>query len=143
MTLLRGNVARSTGFDKTKVNDALASALQAALPYTKEGYTTRDDYWGGALDRSPKAVLHQLFRGNEYWFWLGADRRDVGIDVHIYDSDGNLAESEHWQKGNVAAAHVVPANTGAYYITVSARMQDSPADSSNAQIHWALAYGYR
>ena len=40
----------------------------------------------------------QLFRGNEYWFWLATDTRGAVITVHVYDSDGKLAESEFWQK---------------------------------------------
>jgi hypothetical protein len=132
-----------TMLNKSKLNDALAAALSAATPFIKQGFTTRDDYWGGVFDRSPKAVQHQLFRGNEYWFWLGSDRRKAGVDVHIYDSDGNLAEAEHWQREDVAGARLAPDRTGTYYMIISADVQGSDERAANPPIHWAMAYGYR
>ena len=93
------------------VDDALSFALEAADPYVKEGFTVREDYWGGDLPvKQQKAIVHQLFKGNEYWFWMGTDVENARISVHIYDSDGNLAEVEHWQKAHMAAAQatVIP-----------------------------------
>lgn len=52
-----------------------------------------------------KAVRQQLFKGNEYWFWLGTEVERAKISVHIYDSDGKLAEEpDGWEKGHFAAA---------------------------------------
>src|SRR6266487_5680834 len=60
------------------VDDAQAFALQAAEPYVKQGFQVREDYWGGDLGSGEKkAVRQQLFKGNEYWFWLG-----TAIDRH-------------------------------------------------------------
>jgi len=56
------------------VDDAQSFALQAAEPYVKEGFQVREDYWGGDLGSGEKkAVRQQLFKGNEYWFWLGTE----------------------------------------------------------------------
>ena len=56
------------------VDDAQSFALQAAEPYVKEGFQVREDYWGGDLGPGEKkAVRQQLFKGNEYWFWLGTE----------------------------------------------------------------------
>ena len=75
------------------VDDAQSFALQAAEPYVKEGFQVREDYWGGGLGSGEKkAVRQQLFKGNEYWFWLGTEVERAKISVHIYDSDGKLAE---------------------------------------------------
>ena len=53
------------------VDDAQAFALQAAEPYVKEGFQVREDFWGGDLGAGEKkAVRQQLFKGNEYWFWM-------------------------------------------------------------------------
>src|SRR5215471_17288172 len=53
------------------VDDAQSFALQAAEPYVKQGFQVREDYWGGDLGSGEKkAVRQQLFKGNEYWFWL-------------------------------------------------------------------------
>jgi hypothetical protein len=120
------------------IDDALSFALEAADPYVKEGFTVREDYWGGDLRvKQQKAIVHQLFKGNEYWFWMGTDVENARISVHIYDSDGNLAEVEHWQKPHMAAARVVPKTTGSYYLIVEIEKSD------REQTHWSLAYGFR
>jgi hypothetical protein len=120
------------------VNDALSFAKEAAAPYAKQGYTIREDAWGGDLGvKDQQAVTAQLFKGNEYGFWLATDTRGAVITIHIYDSDGKLAETEFWQKGRFAGAKITPNKTGAYYAIVT--VEKSPQERSN----WALIYGYR
>jgi hypothetical protein len=121
------------------VDDAQSFALQAAEPYVKQGFQVREDYWGGDLaSAEKKAVRQQLFKGNEYWFWLGTEVDRAKVSVHIYDSDGKLAEEpDSWEKGHFAAAHVVPKTTGSYFIIVS--VEESPEERT----HWALVYGFR
>ncbi|HET9801292.1 MAG TPA: hypothetical protein VFP82_06360, partial [Chthoniobacterales bacterium] len=85
-----------------------------------------------------KAVRQQLFKGNEYWFWLGTEVERAKISVHIYDSEGKLAEQgDSWEKGHFAAAHVIPKATGSYFIIVA--VEESPEERT----HWALVYGFR
>ena len=121
------------------VDDAQSFALQAADPYVKQGFQVREDYWGGDLaSGEKKAVRQQLFKGNEYWFWLGTEVDRAKVSVHIYDSDGKLAEEpDSWEKGHFAAAHVVPKTTGSYFVIVS--VEESPEERT----HWALVYGFR
>lgn len=120
------------------VDDSLARALEAAQPYVKEGFTVREDYWGGDMAvAQPKAITQQLFKGNEYWFWAGTDVKGAKITIHIYDSEGNLCEVESWQKGQLAAARVVPKRSGAYYVIVE--IEKSPRERT----HWGMAYGFR
>ena len=121
------------------VDDAQSFALQAAEPYVKQGFQVREDYWGGDLaSGEKKAVRQQLFKGNEYWFWLGTEVDRAKVSVHIYNSQGELAEQpDSWAKGHFAAAHIIPKTTGSYFIIVS--VEESPA----ARTHWALAYGFR
>ena len=121
------------------VDDAQSFALQAAEPYVKQGFQVREDYWGGNLaSGEKKAVRQQLFKGNEYWFWLGTEVDRAKVSVHIYDSDGKLAEEpDSWEKGHFAAAHVIPKTTGSYFIIVS--VEQSPEERT----HWALVYGFR
>ena len=118
---------------------ARAWALLAAEPYVKKGFHVREDYWTGDLGSGEKkAVRQQLFRGNEYWFWLGTEVDKAKVSVHVYDSDGKLAEEpDSCEKGHFAAAHIIPKTTGSYFIIVS--VEESPA----ARTHWALAYGFR
>jgi hypothetical protein len=120
------------------IDDALSFALEAATPYVKEGFTVREDYWGGDLPvKTTKAIVHQLFKGNEYWFWMGTDTKTAKISVHVYDSDGNIAEAEAWTKPHFAAARVVPKKTGSYYLIVE--IEKSPEERT----FWSLAYGFR
>ena len=121
------------------VDDAQSFALQAAEPYVKEGFQVREDYWGGDLaPGEKKAVRQQLFKGNEYWFWLASEVEEAKVSVHIYDSDGKLVEqSDGWQKGHFAGAHVVPKSTGSYFVIVE--IEKSPEERT----HWALVYGFR
>ena len=84
------------------VEDAFSYALQAAAPYIKEGFTLREDYWGGDLPvKQQKAIVQQLFKGSEYWFWMGTDSDSAKITINIYDADGNLAGIGHWQKSHL------------------------------------------
>jgi hypothetical protein len=120
------------------VDDALSYSLEAAQPYVKEGFTVREDYWGGDMAvAQPKAITQQLFKGNEYWFWAGTDVKGSRISVHVYDSEGNLCEVESWQKGQLSAARVVPKRTGTYYVIVEIEK------SSRERTHWGMAYGFR
>ena len=120
------------------VDDALSYTLEAAQPYVKEGFTVREDFWGGDMAvAQPKAITQQLFKGNEYWFWIGTDLKGARISVHVYDSDGNLCEVESWQKGQLAAARVVPKRSGTYYVIVEIEK------SSRERTHWGMAYGFR
>ena len=118
---------------------ARAFALLAAEPYVKQGFQVREDYWAGELaSGEKKAVRQQLFKGNEYWFWLGTEVDHAKVSVHAYNSDGKLAEQpDSWAKGHFAAAHIIPKTTGSYFIIVS--VEESPA----ARTHWVLAYGFR
>ena len=123
---------------RAKVDDALSFALEAADPYVKEGFTVREDYWGGDLPvKQTKAIVHQLFKGNTYWFWMGTEEKAAKISVHIYDSEGNIAEVEAWQKPHFAAARVVPKKTGSYYLIVE--IEKSPLERTS----WSLAYWFR
>jgi len=131
-------LAMAAPMAKATVDDALSFAHEAANPYVKQGYSVREDAWGGDLGvKEQKAVAAQLFKGNDYWFWIGTDVRNAVVTVHVYDSNGKLAESETWQKGRFAGAHVVPSRTGTYYAIVT--VEKSPDERT----HWALVYGYK
>jgi hypothetical protein len=120
------------------VDDALSFAYEAATPYVKQGFTFREDAWGGDLGLGDqKAVTAQLFKGNEYWFCLGTDVDGAVVTVHVYDSKGKLTESQNWQKGRFAGVLVSPKQTGTYYAIVEVKK------SSEERTHWALVYGYR
>jgi hypothetical protein len=120
------------------IDDAINSALQAIDPYIKQGYTVRDDQWGGDLGlREQKAIPHTLFKGNDYWFCMGTDVDGARLAIHVYDSKGKIAESDSWQKGRFAGARVQTPATGTYYIIVE--VTNSPKERTT----WAMVYGYK
>jgi hypothetical protein len=130
-------VMEETSF--ASVDHAESFALRAAEPCVKQGFHVREDYWGGDLvSGEKKAVRQQLFKGNEYWFWLGTEVDLAKVSVHIYDLDGQLAEEpDSLEKGHFAAAHIIPKTTGSYFIIVS--IEQSP----KKRTQWALVYGFR
>ena len=130
--LLAGLTARAT------VDDALSFALEAMTPYIKEGYTIREDTWGGDLPvATAKAISQQLFKGNDYWFTMGTDVKGATISVHIYDRDGNLVEQSAWQRDQFAGAAIKPTKTGSYFLIVKVEK------SSRERTPWGLVYAYR
>ena len=101
-------------------------------------FVLREAWWNGELGSGETKILqHQLFKRNEYWFWLGCSDQSSEVNIHIYDSQGNLADAESWQKENVAGVRVVPEVTGNFYIRVSI------ADASDPPAEWAVIYAYR
>lgn len=142
-----GGSAAANAPTKEVANDpalanALAFAREAAEPYFKEGFAIRDYCWGGFLKpMTAKAIPYQLYKGYEYWFWMGTSVDGVKISVHLYDSEGKLADAESWQHSHTAAARIEPRGTGTFYIIVE---QVSPARSlQEASRDWGLLYGFR
>lgn len=120
------------------VDDAMSFAYEAANPYAERGWIIREDAWGGDLgEGDKKAVTAQLFRGNNYIFFLGTDVEGAKLRVNIYDAAGKLAESKSWQEGKFAYAEIKPAATGTYYVVVE--VISSPEERTG----WALVYGFR
>jgi hypothetical protein len=119
------------------VDDAISRALEAFDPYVKQGYVLHwDDQWGGDLGvKDRKAIPQTLFRGNDYWFCMGTDVDKARVTVHVYDSNGKLADSDAWQKGWSAAARTLILTTGRYYVIVE--VTNSPVERT----HWAMVYG--
>src|SRR5947208_15644043 len=93
---------------------ARAFALLAAEPYVKQGFHVREDYWAGDLASGErKAVRQQLFKRNEYWFWLGTEVDRAKVSVHIYNSDAQLEKQvESGAKGHCAAVNIFHNATG-------------------------------
>ncbi len=125
------------------VDDALTFALEAMNKYIKTGYTLREDTWGGDLPvGEAKAITHQLFQKNDYWFTMGTSTKGAKISVHVYDSDGNLVEEAgSWQNERsdcaFAGVEVVCKKTGTYFLIV--KVEKSPAERTD----WGLVYSYK
>ncbi len=120
------------------VDDAHSFAMEAAAPDVENGFAVRDDYWNGILKSGGRELIrHQLFKGNEYAFWLGVDTDgECDLDIKIYDIEGKRVDVTTSSDGRTASVHFAPPKTGSYFIVVSAK-------SRGGDIPWALAYGYR
>jgi hypothetical protein len=130
--------AGATSPQQKVVEPAVKVATAAAGPYVQKGFAVREDYWGGDLAvKEPKAIVHQLFKGNEYWFWIGTDTPGARVSVHLYDGDGRIVESDYWQGPQCAAAALTPARTGTYYLIIE--VEESPEERTR----WGLVYGFR
>jgi hypothetical protein len=124
------------------INRALALAIEVAQPYLNAGYTMREDYLSGHFEEpASKSLVYQLFGGVDYWFWLGCDNDAATVSLHVYDSSGALAEVEAWSQTRIAAAHVIPKHTGAYYTMLEVKGDAFKRPGSD--VSWALAYGFR
>ena len=112
--------------------------MEAAAPYVKQGFEIRQESWAGSLATGQSTTLaHQLFKGNDYWFFAATETDDAVVSVHVYDSGGKLVESEAWKKGRFAGAKVSPKRTGAHYLVVKVEK------SAARRARWALIYGFR
>ncbi len=116
-----------------------ASVLSSDL---KQGYTLRADTWNGELPTGEtKPIRHQFFKGNDYRFYASTRVRGATLSLHIYDQDGNLAETRSWNKEEnatfFAGADIRPTATASYYLILKV---DKSPESRTA---WAMAYSYK
>jgi hypothetical protein len=120
------------------VDDSKSFALEMATPYVQKGYTVREDFWGGDLGvKEKQAISHQLFKGNEYWFWVATDVPKAKLSVHVYDSDGKLADTESLPVGERTAVRIIPKRTSNYFLIVEV------AKSPEERTSWAMVYAYK
>ena len=120
------------------VDDAHTYALEAGAPYVKKGFVVREEHWAGSLSRNEQSsIAAQLFKGNEYWFWLSSDEDDARVTVHVYDSAGKLVDAEAWQRGKSAGVRVLPKSTGTFFIVFKV------TETKLKRTRWAVAYAYK
>lgn len=129
------------------VNEALSFARKAAAPYVKDGFSVREDHWQGKMTPGKKkAIKHQLYKGNEYWFWLGSPAPGIKISVKIYDSKGRPVDVETKIGNRTASARVLAPKTGTYYIVIEAMAVEAEKKSEKKKkdpVGWGLVYGFR
>ncbi len=75
------------------VDESHDYTMEAATPFVEQGFIVREDYWNGEVKSGQKLMIsHQLFKGNEYAFWLGSVNDDVELDLKVYDEKGNAIQ---------------------------------------------------
>jgi hypothetical protein len=124
------------------VDDAHSYTMEAATPFVSQGFKIRSDYWNGRIaPGGQKAIRHQLFKGNEYCFFIGCDVDGAELTIKVYLPDGTPAKATEVTDSNNAKAIRLPATTtGNYIIVFGIGKANLPADEP---VSWALSYGYR
>lgn len=150
----------ATALVQAYVNEAISLALEAATPYVEQGFEVREDSWSGEVEPGkPLLVRHQLFRGNEYWFWAATSWPEATIQVDIFDSEGNSVGLESFARDSFAGVRILPQKTATYFIRVVAKYEKEGKDLTKAErgandplegvgeftgvLDWGLVYGYR
>jgi hypothetical protein len=122
------------------VDDAHGFAMEAATPFVEQGFIVREDYWRGEVKSGQKLMVrHQLFKGNEYAFWLGTANDDCKLDLQVLDEAGKAVHIDFKQDktGMFASVRVNPPKTGTYAVVFSVKSKNETG------VFWAVAYGYR
>ena len=122
------------------VDDAHSFAMEAAMPFVNEGFIVREDYWNGEVKSGQKLMVkHQLFKGNDYAFWLGTANDDCKLEIQVLDEKGNAIHitPKMGLGPTFTSVRVTPPSTGTYSVVFSV------TSKKEKSVFWALAYGYR
>lgn len=120
------------------VDESHDYTMEAATPFVEQGFIVREDYWNGEVENAQKlAVRHQLFKGNEYAFWLGTSQEGVTLDMKVYDEKNQPVQINAKADKFFMSVRVNPPKTGTYKIVFELKSK------TDVGVLWALAYGYR
>ncbi len=120
------------------VDDAHSFAMEGAMPFVEQGFIVREEYWNGEVASGQGLMIkHQMFKGNEYAFWLGTANEGVAFDLKVYDEKGKEITIAAKSDKMFASARVNPPRTATYTIVFSLTSKKEKG------LYWALAYGYR
>lgn len=123
------------------VDESHDYSMEAASPFVEQGFIVREEYWNGEVKSEQKLMIsHQLFKGNEYAFWLGTVNDEVEMDLKVLDEKGNALQIDTKvdAKKHFMSIRVNPPKTGTYKIVFSLK-----AKEKDVGVMWALSYGYR
>ncbi len=137
--------AAAAGGEEVKppvVDEVKLIAQRAALSsLTGENpFVLRESSWSGVIDPGKARLIQlQLFKRNEYHFWMAVPDRKAGVNVNVYDGKGGLVEAENvtYDAGNVASVIVRPRETGVYYLRISLQTTVETPQK------WSVIYAYR
>lgn len=120
------------------VDESHDFAMEAAMPFVEEGFIVREDYWNGEVKSGQKLLItHQLFKGNEYAFWLGTANSGVQLDMKVFDEKNQPVDIKATSDKYFMSVRVNPPKTGTYRIVFELKSKQERS------VLWALAYGYR
>ncbi|MEC5127825.1 hypothetical protein VSU19_13755 [Verrucomicrobiales bacterium BCK34] len=125
-----------------KIDPIKLAAQRAALGDLtgEKPFILRESGWKGTINPGEARLVQiQLFRRNEYQFWLAMGDRKSELNLNIYDGEGQKVESEEitYDETNVVSNRVKPALTGVYYVRISLKTTiEDPQE-------WSMIYAYR
>jgi hypothetical protein len=120
------------------IDDAHSFAMEAAIPFVQKGFIVREDYWNGEVKSGQRLMVkHQMFKGNEYAFWIGCPEEDAQFELKVLDEKGAEITLDFSSRQYFASIRVNPPRTGTYTVIFSVSSKRSKG------LYWALAYGYR
>jgi len=127
---------------KPVIDDIKLIAQRAALSALsgENPFVLRESSWSGVIDPGKARLIQvQLFKRNEYQFWLAVPDRKAGVNVNVYDGKGQIVETENitYDASNVASLVVSPRDTGVYYLRISLQT------SITTPQKWSVIYAYR
>jgi hypothetical protein len=123
------------------VDESHSFAMEAATSFVNQGFIVREDYWNGEVKSGQKLMVrHQLFKGNEYAFWLGTANDECMLNIQVLDEKGNPVEisTKEGVGKHFTSVRVNPPRSGSYSVVFS--ITSSKKETS---VFWALAYGFR
>jgi hypothetical protein len=125
---------------QASVDDAHSYALEAAASFVSEGFIVREDYWSGEVKSGQKLMVkHQMFKGNDYAFWLGTANEDCELQIQVLDETGKAVEITPKVENSkyTKTIRFMPQKTGSYSVVFQV------TSKTEKSVFWALAYGYR
>ena len=117
-------------------------AQQAAIPHLGGGnpFILRESSWNGSVEPGKARLIQvQLFKRNDYHFWIAMPDRKAAVNLNLYNGKGELLEAKtlRYESPNIASLIASPAETGVYYLRVSLQTSVEKAQP------WTVIYAYR
>ncbi|MBL9133549.1 MAG: hypothetical protein JNG86_20225 [Verrucomicrobiaceae bacterium] len=132
-------VLASTPLAWATVDESHDYCMEAATPFVEQGFIVREDYWNGEVKSGQKLMIsHQLFKGNEYAFWLGSATAGVEMDLKVFDEKGQELAIDKKSDKQFMSVRVNTPKTGTYKIVFEVKTKNK-----DEGVLWALSYGYR
>lgn len=125
-----------------ELDDLKLLVQQTALPHLvgEKPFILREASWSGEIEPGKARLIQvQLFKRNDYHFWLAVPDRKSLLSLNLYNGNGELVEAKslHYESPNVVSLIASPEETGLYYLRLS--LQTSALDSQR----WTVIYAYR
>jgi hypothetical protein len=127
---------------KPSLDELKLVAQQAAIPHLGGGnpFILRESTWSGEVEPGKARLIQvQLFKRNDYHFWVAVPDRKASVNLNLYNGKGELLEAKNlrYETPNVASIIASPSETGIYYLRLS--LQTTVEEMQP----WTVIYAYR